>query len=76
MSKLSDDCTCGRHYDKLNITKPGITKASIYQKSFYEQSAIPNIVNHDKEYDKLKGPHLDLGSTYGNGFKGNKGDDV
>jgi hypothetical protein len=65
---------CGRHMCKLNVIKPDLTKNTVYQKSFYEQKHIPNIVNHDKEYDKLQGPHLDLGSTYSNGFKGQNGD--
>ncbi len=58
----------------MHVIKPDLTKNTIYQRSFYEQVAIPNIVNHDKEYDKLKGPHLDLNSTYLDGFKGKKGD--
>jgi len=70
------DCSCGRHLCKLHVIKPNLTKNTNYQRSFYEQSAIPNEVNHDKEYSKLKGPHLDLGSTYGKGFKSPKGDDV
>lgn len=60
----------------MHVIKPDLTKNTIYQRSFNEKSAIPNEVNHDKEYDKLKGPHLDMGSTYGKGFKGSKGDDV
>ena len=70
------DCQCGRHLCKMHVIKPDMSKNTVYQKSFYEQAAIPNVVNHDKEYDKLKGPHLDLSSTYGNGFRGSKGDDV
>jgi hypothetical protein len=34
------------------------------------------VVNHDKEYDKLKGPHLDMGSIYHKGFKQVKGDEL
>jgi len=35
---------------------------------------IPNIVNIDKEYERLKGPHLDMNSTHREGFKGLPGD--
>ena len=70
------DCNCGRHLCKMHVIKPDLTKNTIYQRSFYEQSAIPNIVNHDKEYDRLQGPHLEMWSTYTNGFTGNKGDNI
>jgi len=33
-------------------------------------------VNHDKEYEKLKGPHLDMNSTQREGFQGKAGDKV
>jgi hypothetical protein len=58
----------------MNVIKPDLTKNTIYQRSFHEQKFIPNIVNHDKEYEKLKGPHLEMNSTYLDGFKGKKGD--
>lgn len=45
---VCNDCHCGRHLCKLHVIKPDLTKNTIYQRSFYEQSAIPNIVNHDK----------------------------
>lgn len=60
----------------MNTIKPDLSKRTVYQKSFYQQTPIQNIVNHDKEYEKLKGPHLDMGSTYGEGFKGRKGDKI
>ena len=56
------------------MIKPNLTKNTIYQRSFYEQKLIPNIVNHDKEYDRLQGPHLDMNSTYLEGFRGKTGD--
>jgi hypothetical protein len=58
----------------MHVIKPDLSKNTVYQRSFYHQKAIPNIVNHDKEYEKLKGPHLDLNSTYSHGFKGKSGD--
>ena len=73
---LCNDCSCGRHLCKMHVIKPDLTKNTIYQRSFYEQKVIPNLVNHDKEYDKLKGPHLDMNSTYSNGFRGKKGDNI
>ena len=33
-------------------------------------------MNHDKEYDRLQGPHLDLNSTYLEGFRGKYGDKI
>lgn len=60
----------------MQVIKPDLTKNSIYQKSFIPQKAIPNIVNHDKEYEKLKGPHLDMNSTQREGFQGKAGDKV
>lgn len=61
---------------RLNVIKPDLTKNTVYQRSFIEQRAIPNVVNHDKEYDKLQGPHLDMNSTYLHGFKGKSGDKI
>ena len=34
------------------------------------------MVNHDKEYERLKGPFLEKGSIYTEGFKPVKGDDL
>ncbi len=56
------------------MIKPDLTKNTVYQRSFYEKSPAPVLVNYAKGYEKLKGPHLDMNSTYLNGFKGNKGD--
>mgnify|MGYP003418124436 CR=1 FL=1 len=61
---------------KLNVIKPNLTKNTIYQRSFYEQKQIPNIVNHDKEYDRLHGPHLDMNSIYLEGYTGKLGDKI
>lgn len=74
--EVSKDCLCGRHLGKFHVIKPDLTKNTVYQKSFYQQKAIPNIVNHDKEYEKLKGPHLDMNSTQREGFTGRKGDKI
>ena len=71
---VCSDCHCGRHLCKFNVIKPDLTKNTVYQKSFYQQKAIPNVVNHDKEYDRLQGPHLEMSSTYIEGFKGRGGD--
>lgn len=69
-------CECGRHLCKFNVVKPGFTKKTIYRRSYYKQKAIKNVVNHDKEYERLKGPHLDMKSTYSEGFKPVKGDEL
>jgi hypothetical protein len=71
-----ESCECGRHLCKFNVIKPGFTKKTIYKRSYYKQAAIKNVVNHDKEYERLKGPHLDMKSTYSEGFKQVRGDDL
>jgi len=73
---MSDVCTCGRHLAKFKILKPDMSKNSTYQKSFYCQKALPNEINIEKGYDKLRGPHLDLNSTYTEGFPGRNGDNL
>ena len=73
---LCKECKCGRHYCKFNVIKPDLTKNTIYRKSFYHQKPVPNIVNHDKEYDRLQGPHLDINTVYRTGFSGSKGDKI
>lgn len=76
MQMINDNCECGRHLYKFNMVKPDLTKTTLYRKSFTQQMHIPNIVNHDKEYSKLLGPHLEMSSTYREGFKDRKGDDI
>ena len=60
----------------MKVVKPELTKNSVYQRSYYNKQFIPNEVNHDKEYDKLKGDHLDINSIYKDSFKGKNGDKV
>lgn len=45
-----------------------MTKATVYMKSFQIQKGKPVFVTYAKEYDRLKGPHLDLNTTYKEGF--------
>ena len=73
---VCNECQCGRHLCKLNVIKPDLSKNTIYQRSFYKQSAIPNLVIHAHEYDKLKVPHIDMNSTYLSGFTGKSGDKI
>lgn len=47
---------------------PNLSKSSVYRKSFYKNKPIPNVVNHDKEYMKLAGPHIDLRTNYNQDF--------
>ena len=47
---------------------PNLSKSSVYRKSFYKNKPIPNVVNHDKEYMKLAGPHIDLRTNYNKDF--------
>lgn len=67
-------CTCGRHLCKLHVIKPDLKKNTIYQRDYPGKKAIPNIVPHAQEYGKLNGPHLDMNSTYLEGFPGRDGD--
>ena len=60
----------------MNVIKPNLSKATIYKRSFYEQKSAPGIVVVAKEYDKLKGPHLEMKTTYDGGFTGRVGDSV
>lgn len=73
---VCEHCTCGRHLCRLKVVKPEFTMNSVYQRSFYQKPFIENHVNHDKEYDKLKGDHLDINSIYRDSFKGKNGDKV
>jgi hypothetical protein len=73
---LCQECHCGRHQCKLNVIKPDLTKATTYQRSFYLQKTVSNVVKHDKEYDRLKGPHLDINSIYQKSFRANLGDQL
>ena len=73
---VCSDCHCGRHLCRLNVIKPDLSKNTVYQMSFTRQQQIPNVVNRDKEYSRLQGPHLDINSTYLEGFTGKPGDKV
>lgn len=75
-SCVCGQCQCGRHLCKFHVIKPDLTKNTVYQRSFYAQAPIPNLVNIDKEYDRLKGPHLDMNSTQREGFTGRPGDKI
>ncbi len=71
---VCEQCECGRHLCKFHVIKPDLTKNTIYKRSYQKSRAVPNIVKHDKEYDRLQGPHLDMNSTYAEGLGGRKGD--
>lgn len=64
------DCTCGRHLCQLHAIKPDLTKNTIYQKDFLKKNPITNKVNISKEYDRFKGPNLEINSTYLKDFPG------
>lgn len=53
-----------------------MTKNTVYQKSFYAQEPMKSVVLVSKEYDQLKGPHLEMSSTYKEGFYDRKGDEI
>jgi hypothetical protein len=71
---VCEQCDCGRHLCKFHIIKPDLPKATVYQKSFYSQKPVPSPVVFAQEYDRLQGPHLDMNSTYHEGFRGKNGD--
>lgn len=60
----------------MHVIKPDLTKNSIYQRSFYPKKTVPSLIHYAKEYDRLKGPNLELNSTYHEGFTARKGDKV
>ena len=73
---MCHQCGCKRHQCHWKIVKPEMTKNSIYQRSYFPKEVIENVVNHDKEYDKLKGDHLDMNSTQRESFRGKVGDGI
>ena len=73
---VCDQCTCGRHFCTLHTVKPDLPKASTYRKDFKPKSSTPNIVNIAKEYDPLRGPHLNLSTTNAKEFDDKKPDDL
>lgn len=66
-------CNCGRHLCKLHAIKPDLPKSTIYKKDYFKKKPIENKINLSHEYDRLKGPNLDLNSTYFHDFDGKKG---
>lgn len=54
--------------------KPDLSKTSIYKQSYDRKTPIPNNINIASDYDKLKGPHLDLNSNYKHDYDGKRGD--
>jgi hypothetical protein len=64
------DCTCGRHLCQFHAIKPDLTKNTIYQKDYWKKHPIENRINISKEYDRLKGPNLDINTTYLKDFDG------
>lgn len=71
---VCDSCNCGRHFCKLHNVRPDLTKSSIYKQSYSKKNRIPNIVGKACEYQKLKGDHIGMNSSYNKNFLGEKGD--
>lgn len=71
-SCVCDDCTCGRHLCQLHCIKPDLTKKSTYNKDFFVKRPIKNNINISTEYDRLKGPNLDLNTVYIKDYEGKK----
>ena len=67
-SCVCQDCTCGRHLCKLNNIKADLTKNTIYKKDFTKKGMVSSEVIYSKNYEKLKGPYLDMNSTQRSSF--------
>ena len=73
---MCEECDCGRHLCHFKSVKPDFKKTTIYKQQFDKKAVTPSLVLHAQEYDKLKGPHLDMASTYSKGFGNKKGKDA
>lgn len=67
-------CNCGRHLCKFKCIKPDLPKGSTYKMSYDRKTPIPNNINRASEYDRLNGPHLDLGTNNKIDYNGKQGD--
>lgn len=73
---VCEQCNCGRHLCKFKCIKPDLPKGSIYKMSYDKKNPIPNNVNRAGQYDRLNGPHLDLGTNHKIDYDGKKGDNL
>ena len=71
---MSRECTCGRHLCKFKVKQPSLKKRTIYQKCYKPRKNQPGLVVFAKEYNRFKGPNLDMHTTYSEGFPGGEGD--
>ena len=71
---VCESCNCGRHLCKLQCVKPTLHKESMYKNSYPKKKVIPNLINHDKEYQKLEGPHIGMDSSNRKDYIGREGD--
>lgn len=60
----------------MHVLKPSLSKKTNYQHSFFPQKAAPCLVVYAKEYKPLKGPNLEMRSTYEGGYTGRDGDEI
>lgn len=66
---LCSDCNCGRHLCQIKSNlKPILTKTTVYKQSYHRKHSFENKINRVWEYDRLKGPHLEMMSNYQKDF--------
>ena len=61
---------------RLKFNQPSLKKRTIYQKCYKPRKNQPGLVVFAKEYSRLKGPNLDMNTTYSEGYAGGGGDKV
>lgn len=70
---LCNECDCGRHLCQLHCIKPDLSKNTIYKKDFMRKKPIKNKINISTEYDRFKGPNLEINTTYLKDFDSKNG---
>jgi hypothetical protein len=70
------ECNCGEHLCKLHIVKPEMIKISSYKNSYQPKKVIPNMITIQSDHPQLKGPYLNMNSTYNSNFNGLKAERV
>lgn len=67
-------CTCGRHLCQFHAIKPDLSKSTVYQMDYFKKNPVMNKINISREYDRLKGPNLEINSTYLKDYDGKESD--
>jgi hypothetical protein len=64
------DCTCGRHLCLFHAIKPDLSKKTVYKADYVKKKQAQYRININKEYERFRGPTLEVSSTYGKDFDG------